>query len=50
MSSDDEVQQKKKGKKETKDQNYSIKPEKTTNKLDTSSWPLLLKVKTFNLT
>ena len=41
MSSDDEVHQKKK-KKDTN--NYSIKPEKTTNKLDTSSWPLLLKV------
>jgi len=43
MSSDDEVNHKKK-KKET----YAIKPEKTTQKLDTSSWPLLLKVNIFN--
>jgi len=43
MSSDDEVHHKKK-KKDTSSNNYSIKPEKTTTKLDTSSWPLLLKV------
>lgn len=46
MSSSDEMptNKKKKGGDKCDKQNYSIKPEKTTTKLDTSTWPLLLKV------
>ena len=46
MSSDEEVQVKsKKGKKTDKQTEYLIKPSALTPKLDTSDWPLLLKVK-----
>ena len=46
MSSDEEVQLKsKKGKKTEKPTEYLIKPSTLTPKLDTSDWPLLLKVK-----
>jgi hypothetical protein len=46
MSSDSEVEIKKqkKGTKVAKDESYSIKPSKGGATLDTSSWPLLLKV------
>jgi hypothetical protein len=42
MSSDDEKPKKKS--KQQSSQNYLIKPESSTPKLDTSTWPLLLKV------
>lgn len=46
MSSDEEVQVKsKKGKKTEKQTDYQIKPSTLTPHLDTSDWPLLLKVK-----
>ncbi len=49
MSSDEEIYKKKKKSKDsekyTEKEAYQIKPDKTSHKLDTSSWPLLLKVK-----
>ena len=45
-SSDEEVQKKtKKGVKKSEKQDYQIKPSNGGPKLDTSNWPLLLKVK-----